>query len=407
MCNAYERNSSLAGAIEVLEDRIPLSAVSINFDDLSAGAELGGNDGWEARLGGGLSALVDDTVYFGDSGKSVHVLDTAHGGSRAGMILNRYMDPVTDGSITLDYYMRANNSNDEGAFVGLLGPEGNDVFVAFGNRAGGAGVSEYIGIFNDVGWLDNNFLPYEVGRWYHVVRELDLETLSGSIRVSEVDDDGNDILSRSNLVDNVKSYASNESIDLVQIFTSGSQGADTYIDNITLTVPFLDNPVVDNPVVDNPVVDNPVESNNDALLVTAYPILGYGIPGDEIFFNSIVFNYVAVNHSSDLFLNNAGSVGDGLETRILDAAFGLPVHADGLVTELLDDLVDLTLLPVSALNYLADSDIFNEDSSDPDTRDVDDFWSSSADTVLDFIYGLADYGEKLFDLQKETKKSSQ
>jgi len=201
------------------------------FDGYANGIDFPPNGsvwGLVSPLPDGVSLTVTDNAFFGSSGKSLHFADESGSG---GVHIRRSFTATTD--VSTEYYMRSDNAAYEGPFVNLIGDGGSDYRVAFGNGSGGS--AEWLGIFSDEGWTEPQFLPYEAGKWYHVVRTLNTTTKTGTFYVAEVDDaTGLDIPSKSNTL-NIGSYADNNYVDQVEIFTSGGQLADAYVDNLLIT----------------------------------------------------------------------------------------------------------------------------------------------------------------------------
>ena len=170
----------------------------------------------------GVTIRVDDTVYYGLSGKSLHLLDTSGPGS-VGIQLD-YIGFDQKTHVIVEYYMRTQTLSDEGAFLNLVTDNGGDQAACF--RSNG-----YIGVFNRYAW-QADLLQYTTDTWYYVRREIDFTTDTGSFHIEE---EGNP----SNSVD----YAIGEVdpqnyVDGLRIWTSQSVGADCFIDEIVVT--FLD-----------------------------------------------------------------------------------------------------------------------------------------------------------------------
>jgi len=178
----------------------------------------------------GVTIQVTDSVSFA-GGNSVHFLDTSTGtGSGVGSEIIRDLSPTS--FLILEYYMRSDNNAYEGAFVCLQGDGGTDYMANFGNAAGGAGVTGYIGVFSWMGrWIQPTLMPYQEGRWYYVRRELDCATNAGSFYVEDVSDPAN------HAAYSVGSNYVNSSINRIRVLTSNSQGADAYIDQLSGVVP--------------------------------------------------------------------------------------------------------------------------------------------------------------------------
>ncbi len=180
---------------------------------------------WNHREDSGTTVEVDDTVFFGPSGKSVHFYDP---GSGVKTELSRGFSQTSN--IVLEYYMRSDNQDYEGMFVVLNGDGGSDYLVNFSNGAFG-GMKGYIGGWGaNGGWVKPDLLAYKTNTWYKVRRELDCTTDTGRFYVWEVDEQHNPIGSPAEW--EIGSNYVNTYIDGVFAWSSGSQGADGYIDEI-------------------------------------------------------------------------------------------------------------------------------------------------------------------------------
>ena len=178
----------------------------------------------------GVKVGVTEKVHFGDKGRSLHFQDDAGDGQAT---LGRQLGRMT--SVTLDYYMRSDATDREGVFVMLLGNNGSDHCVAFGNATGGSRRNKWIGIFGGKNaWIVPEFLEYTPGRWYHVRRTLDVKADRGEFYVAEVDPETwLDIPERS-AQHRIGSDYRNQYIDRVEIWSSGGQLATGYIDNFVV-----------------------------------------------------------------------------------------------------------------------------------------------------------------------------
>jgi len=153
--------------------------------------------------------------------------------------IHHSFDAITN--IRFSFYMQTRDADDEGTFVSLRGDAGQDSLLVFGNEAGGLGLRNKIAILRDTGW-ETVVLDSKENTWYHVVRLLDTSidsTLasSGMFYVAEVDEFGNDILTSKGVTGtwneiNIGSFAANTFIDTIALATSGSQGSNSYIDNL-------------------------------------------------------------------------------------------------------------------------------------------------------------------------------
>jgi len=190
----------------------------------------------------GVTITIDQTVFSGSPpGKSVHFWDTS---SSAFAQLRRSFGPLS-GVVDLTYYMRSDNAEREGVFVTLEGDVGHDHCAAFGN-AGGGGHAGWIGILAYWGWPEPEFLPYVEDHWYKVQRSLNTVDNSGSIEVWDVDAYANDPhdYDPSDPTDpdanhrlmSLEGMNNNNVIDLIVMSTGGSQGADCYIDEVSISV---------------------------------------------------------------------------------------------------------------------------------------------------------------------------
>jgi hypothetical protein len=179
----------------------------------------------------GVTIWVDESTFVGPSGKSVHFSDTSVGaGSCISGELFHSFAPAS--SVVLEYYMRTSNSSYEGVFVALVNDELRKTsdMAAFSNGCCGASPG-HIGIINmstGENWKRPEFLPYSEDTWYFVRLTLDLIANQESIYVEEVSNPSNNAT-----YDVVPNFPFTE-VNQIQIVTSCSQGADTYIDNICI-----------------------------------------------------------------------------------------------------------------------------------------------------------------------------
>jgi len=182
----------------------------------------------------GVTIQIDEAVSL--SGKSVHFEDNA---SNVRSRLWRTTTPAPH--VVLECYMRSDNRDYEGTFVHLLGDAGSGYAINFGAAAGG-GHADHIGIFGPAGWVKPDLLEYEVGKWYYVQRELNCTSDVGLFYVEELYDYVKDEHTQKGDPANksasfpLGSYAANTSISEVWLHTSGSQGADCYIDELSFHV---------------------------------------------------------------------------------------------------------------------------------------------------------------------------
>jgi len=383
-------NSALYSTIETLEDRTLLSTVFETFDARPTGSNLLDNSNWVGRFGSNTSATIDDQIYFGPRGKSVHIVDNNfQGGAPSGMFLRYNFQPITQGVIQLDYYMRSNNESHEGAFVPLRGPAGNDIIVSFGNASGGARTTGYIGILKDTGWIENRFLEYDVGKWYHVRRTLDVESRLGDIYVAEVDEFGEDIPAKSNIMFGVGSSNANISINHISIGTSGSQGADVHIDNIFV------GDVNEQPTIP-PNPPKPLEPPNPP---RQFPIFSQQTPPPTLpegYYLGQISYFHQLKKNSFMTLPRTYP-SKQLEQRVFDTEIESSrsqVTSDDLfkainegMGDVLDSLYDLSPLPK----------LFGDDL-ESDYKLIDLVWSEFGKKLIGIPNGLKDIGEELWDL---------
>ena len=167
----------------------------------------------------GVTVWVDETVYYGSSGKSLHFLDTS-GSASVGSDLRIQFDQATH--VVVEYYMRTNDKNREGAFFNLRGGEGHDRVAVF-NPDGN------IRLFANTGW-EGPLLEYSENIWYYVRREINVTTNIGTFYVAEAGNPANNSGYHSIGMKLADTY-----VNEIILQTSNSQGADCYIDEITVT----------------------------------------------------------------------------------------------------------------------------------------------------------------------------
>ena len=210
--------------------------LSDNFDGYGTGAPP--VPPWEEKYGGaggvpdytrseaatlGVTINVDNAASV-SSPNSVHFLDTT--GSVSSQIYRTF--PSTS-VIVLEYYMRTHNDSAEGAFVKLRGDAGWDYGVAFSNGVFGSQAG-YIGVHGSpAGWVKPDLLEYNVDTWYYVRRELNCTTDIGSFYVEEVVNPAN------NASYSIGRNDANTYLNEIDIFSSWSQEADCYIDDVVIT----------------------------------------------------------------------------------------------------------------------------------------------------------------------------
>ena len=209
------------GSIAVAD--IPLEET---FDDYCTGQRP--VPPWEDHSQSGVTIEVNADVFYGSAGKSLHFLDET---SSAQAWLKGTIPARTN--IVLEYYMLTKNDQYEGAFVelrgdGPVGWSGSFGAVGFGNASGG-GHAGWIGYVGAGTWPEPEILPYTEDTWYKVTRTLDLVADTETIIVEEVGGPTSDPYIRSGVA------GVNTGIFGINIWTSGSQGADCYIDEIKVT----------------------------------------------------------------------------------------------------------------------------------------------------------------------------
>ena len=178
---------------------------------------------WQCSIDPCVVVEIDDTVFVGATGKSLHFSDPG-GGIKA--TLSRTLTQKT--SVVLEYYMRTDNENHEGAFGRLDGDGGSDYAVCFSNGASG-GSAGYIGVHGtNGGWIVPELMAYSTNTWYYVRRELNCASNTGYFYVQEVDNPSN------NASYTVGSNYVNSYVDKVSMYTSTSEGADCYIDQVAV-----------------------------------------------------------------------------------------------------------------------------------------------------------------------------
>ncbi|MBN1343390.1 MAG: PEP-CTERM sorting domain-containing protein [Phycisphaerae bacterium] len=196
-----------------------------DFDSYAPGPAPNGPPNYWVETNGGITIEVTSGVYCPTPNNSIHFLDTTSAAQ------GRLQAPFTPSvSVELECYIRSDNSEYEGVFVGLRSSEHGageaDFYVGFGNESGG-GQAGYIGILGGGGgWVKPDLLAYEEGAWYYVRRDLDCVTNEGTFYVEEVGNPSNNA-SYSIGMDYTASY-----VDEVDLWSSGSQGADAYVDTI-------------------------------------------------------------------------------------------------------------------------------------------------------------------------------
>ena len=213
------------------------SPLSDNFDSYAIGAppvppwqEKYSGDGGVPVDGGrdeaatlGVTINVDNATAV-SSPNSVHFLDTT--GSYSGQIYRTF--PSTS-VIVLEYYMRTHNDSAEGAFVRLRGDAGWGYAVAFSNGVFGSQAG-WIGINGSpAGWVKPDLLEYDVDTWYYVRRELNCTTDTGSFYVEEMGNPSN------NASYSIGRNDANTYLNEIDIYSSCSQEADCYIDDVVIT----------------------------------------------------------------------------------------------------------------------------------------------------------------------------
>ena len=171
----------------------------------------------------GVRIRIDDS---GISGKSCHFFDT--NANVASGIRRPLVSPAS--AVVLEYYMCTANDSYEGAFVHLHGDAGADYQVAFSNGAYD-GMAGYIGVHGTTeGWIKPDLLAYSENTWYYVRRELDCLADTGLFYVEEVGNPSNN----ASYAIGRNPYCPSNQVEGIGVWTSTSQGADCYIDNITI-----------------------------------------------------------------------------------------------------------------------------------------------------------------------------
>lgn len=126
----------------------------------------------------------------------------------------------------LEYYLFANSTNEQGIFVRTGGTApGHDLIIGFR----GGQVSLLSGL---TGW-GYNLMPYENGKWYHFIRELDCLTNEGFFYVEDVLNPENNATYKSGCD---PAYPLTD-INNVHLITSGTYWANCYIDELKIAEP--------------------------------------------------------------------------------------------------------------------------------------------------------------------------
>ncbi len=201
-----------------------------DFDGYTTDSSLP-NPPWETIVNT-VTVEVDDTIYVGSSGKSVHIVDS--GPDVHAAFIRTF--PRTSW-YQLDYDMRTAGRDVEGIGVTLMGDAGDDYLVSFAMGVHGS-LADHIGIHGGRdGWIEPPdplvpYLPYETDTWYHVERRLNLATDEGWFRVWKHGEKGNPLYDATYLVGS--EYA-NTYIDRITFGSPLTVGADGHIDNLKLT----------------------------------------------------------------------------------------------------------------------------------------------------------------------------
>ena len=190
-----------------------------NFDSYPTGTTP--SPPWDSVIDPIVSVTIDDSIFV--SGKSLHIDDPGNG-----VQAHLWQAVPQTPHLQLEFYMRTHNGNHEGIFVYLEGDGGTDYTVNFGN-AGGTGFAGYISLIGWNGGWEQPKLAYSENTWYYVRRTLNCTTNTGSFYVEEVGSPSNSAYW------SIGSNYVNSYINKINIVTSGSQGADGYIDEIRLT----------------------------------------------------------------------------------------------------------------------------------------------------------------------------
>jgi hypothetical protein len=204
-----------------------------NFESYPVGAPPGGwTDRYtvpgeitreEAAALGTTIKVTDSASYAG--GQSVHFLDPCIGGVSAQL----WRTFPQASHVVLEYYTRSDSADWEGAFVNLNGDGGADYMVGFTGYGPGGGLAGYLYIFGGRGGWIHPLMPYTEGVWYYVRRELDCSTNTGTFYVCEVGNPAKEATY------SIESNYVNTYIDSISIWTSNSQGADAYVDELVVS----------------------------------------------------------------------------------------------------------------------------------------------------------------------------
>ena len=200
------------------------------FEGYPTGYELNEPPWHRYRYDGDAHATVVEAPYTGD--KSVHFDDP---GPRPHEIVLGRSFPANSEPTTIEYYMKTASSSDEGARIGIQGDAGHDSCATFSNGAFG-GAAGYIGVWGPLsGWREPRLLSYLVDQWYYFRRTLDYAANTETFYVEELVNEPGHPGNRSASYKWVGLDYRGTYVDEVLMSTSGSQGADCYVDGLRIT----------------------------------------------------------------------------------------------------------------------------------------------------------------------------
>ena len=175
---------------------------------------------------GDAEATVVNTVSYAGA-QSCHFTDP--GGSPHEIILDRSLATTAYSQVTIQYFMKAGTMSDEGTFVVLYGDVGHDSCATFNDNG-------YIGVWSPVtGWLELQLLPYNTTDWYYFKRTLDLVADTETFYVEELANSLGDSNNDSNSYTQFGLQYANSYVNIVEMSTSMSHGADCYVDELYVT----------------------------------------------------------------------------------------------------------------------------------------------------------------------------
>lgn len=203
-----------------------------DFDGYATGSQPVPPWTWEITPSSAdVDMQIDDTISV--VGKSAHFVDTTS--SAQGHLSQGF---AARSHVVVEFYMRSDDDTDEGVFMRLAGDAGNDYTVGFSNgyhngEAGWIGIHE-----SPAGWIVPQLLPYSPGTWYYVRRELDCATNTGSFYVEELQFGlGNP--ENPSAYHEIGSLVPNTYVNTIRLSTSGTQGANCYIDQLRVYSKYL------------------------------------------------------------------------------------------------------------------------------------------------------------------------